>query len=178
MSSWLPASEGTENQIGGRLYKTMSVRLMTFTEGGNMLKGGKLCQLLWWQQLPSRRRWKKNRACFYLPGYKRTPCWVGRWWGSLVMWTPRRWCCGPTCHSRSGWGSGRHVRLGSLEAERQRTEQTDRWVIESGDQWGNDWKAGRVEGGLAGARKGKSRQGGKAGQNEEKIPSMLWYKQR
>lgn len=103
-----------------------------------MQKGGKLCQLLWWET-----RLRGERTLPYLPGCKRTLCWAGRCWGSSAMWTPLHWCCGPTCHSRSGWGFGRHARLGNLKGERQKTdEQMGYWV---GDQWGNDWKSERVE---------------------------------
>lgn len=131
MSGWLPASKGTENRIGAWLYKTMSVRLMTFTEGGNMQKGGKLCQLSWWKTLL-----RGERTLPYLPGCKRTLCWAGRCWGSSVMWTPLHWCCGPTCHSRSGWGFGRHARLGNLKGERQKTdEQMGYWVEGSMREW-------------------------------------------
>lgn len=60
-----PPAKGTENQRGARLSKTMSLRLMTLSEGGNKQKGGKLCQLVrrktaveqktkWSNALPSR----------------------------------------------------------------------------------------------------------------------------
>lgn len=136
MSGWLPASKRTENQIGARLYKTMPVRLMTFTEGGNTLKGGKLCQLFWSYGAED----ETSVIWLYLPGCKHTPYWVDRSLGSLGRWNSRRWCCGSTCHSRSGWASGRHNRSGILKSER--------WGIESRDQWGDDWKARRVYGGL------------------------------
>lgn len=45
------------------------------------------------------------------------------WWGSLATWRRHRWCCGPMCHSHSGLGSGRHVRLENLAAERQKTDK-------------------------------------------------------
>lgn len=44
-------------------------------------------------------------------------------WGSSATWTRHRWCCGPMCHSRSGWGSGCHVRPENLGAKRQRTDK-------------------------------------------------------
>lgn len=124
MSGWLPASKRTENQIGARLYKTMPVRLMTFTEGGNTLKGGKLCQLFWCYGAED----ETSVIWLYLPGCKHTPYWVDRGLGSLGRWNSRRWCCGSTCHSRSGWASGRHNRSGILKSERQREKrerQTD-----------------------------------------------------
>lgn len=61
---------------------------------------------------------------------------MGRCWGSLATWTPRRWCCGSTCRSHSGLGAGRHDRLGYLKAERRRTDRhIDYWVTESMKEW-------------------------------------------
>lgn len=138
MSGWLPASKGTENRIGAWLYKTMSVRLMTFTEGGNMQKGGKLCQLSWWKTLLRGER--------TLPTFQDVNAlFVGRVGVGVV-----RWCEHPSIDVADPRATVVLVRtLAAMLAwgilkERGR-KQMNRWVIESRDQWGNDWKPERVE---------------------------------
>lgn len=73
------------------------------------------------------------------------------WWGSLATWTRRHWCCGPMCHSRSGWGSGRHVRLENLAAERQKTQTN--WLLMWSDQWEDAHECRKREKGREDVRK-------------------------
>lgn len=122
------------------------------SQGDKMLKGGKPCPC----------HGKRS----YLPRCKHTPCWVGRCWGSWAMWTPHHWCCEPRCHSRSGWGSGRHGHFGNLKEGKG--QRTDRCVVESRisagvtarqDKWKEGWK---VEGEHSHGTSHRRRRGGAA----------------
>lgn len=152
------SAKGPENQMRARLYKTMSVpvSLCVHVFLSYVLPSLSHKEGISWKQenhvsCSTKQKMKRSRGeRLYLPGCKHTPCWVGRCWGSLAMWTPRHWCCGPRCHSRSGWGSGRRDHFGNLKEERQRT---DRWVIELGidekmtggqDDWKDGWCEERV----------------------------------
>ncbi len=174
MSGWLAASKGAENPTGVRLCKTMSVRLMTFTEGGNMLKGGKLWRLLWWEKGGQQKmeHWDWTGCCFTFQDVN--TLFVGRVGGGVVWGRedPAVDVADPRAAVILVRALGAMFARGILKQECR--EQTIGWVIELEDQWWNDWSQGewmeRRE------RKGNSRhQIKREDRNWEKNLFVLWH---